>query len=234
MSRLMNITAFLDSYTDGTHEILAIPIALLSTLLKLVVILLRIATAPVRAIQFMVRNYPLLTIILITSFIITYSIVKRITRQSVVRYFLYVFIPYCVSIFYTIFGLIFPQVHTISRVIGVLLHPIRWLLGIAEQVDRRARPIRQVVEVFSPGGERRSEAGSVRRRSTSSVISYAERANNERIQCCICLYREKTILLRPCNHICLCNTCFQAIMNEELSTCPICRTEIESHIEVFL
>ncbi|VDO40536.1 unnamed protein product [Haemonchus placei] len=89
---------------------------------------------------------------------------------------------------------------------------------------QRARPIRQVVEVFSP----------VRRRSTSSVISYAERANNERIQCCICLYREKTILLRPCNHICLCNTCFQAIMNEEISTCPICRTEIESHIEVFL
>ncbi|KAK5974356.1 RING-type domain-containing protein [Trichostrongylus colubriformis] len=192
MSRLLNITDVLDDFAAGLNEFWAVPVTLLSTLLK------------------------------------------RISRQSVVSYFLYVVIPYCVSIAYTFFGLLFPQVHIISRVIQVLLHPIKWVLGIAEQVDRRAGPIRQVVEVFSPGGERRNPAGSARRRSTSSIISNAERANDQRTQCCICLYREKTILLRPCNHICLCNTCFQAVKSEQRPNCPICRTEIESHMEVYL
>ncbi|VDO78030.1 unnamed protein product [Heligmosomoides polygyrus] len=85
-----------------------------------------------------------------------------------------------------------------------------------------ARPIRQVVEV------------SGRRESTYSVISSAEKANDERIQCCICIFNEKTVFLRPCNHICLCEGCFRAVMNEDLPRCPICRATIESHINVFL
>ncbi|VDL82509.1 unnamed protein product [Nippostrongylus brasiliensis] len=219
----LNISHFFEDLADNAPAVLAVPIALVGAVFKVVAILLQIATFPLRVAQFIVR---------------------RITRQSLVSYFLYVFVPYCLSIVYTIFGIIFPQVHTVSRVIQVLLHPIRWILGIAEQVDRRAGPIREVVEVLSPRdrGEvisprdrRRNQPESVRRRiSTSSVLSNAEKANDERIQCCICLFREKSVLLRPCNHLCLCDVCFNAVMSEGPPLCPVCRTTIESHISVFM
>ncbi|VDM64612.1 unnamed protein product [Angiostrongylus costaricensis] len=52
----------------------------------------------------------------------------------------------------------------------------------------------------------------------------------EVLQCCICIYREKSVLLRPCNHLCLCEICLQAVLNEPPARCPICRSIIDSHI----
>ncbi|KAJ1349205.1 hypothetical protein KIN20_004675 [Parelaphostrongylus tenuis] len=111
---------------------------------------------------------------------------------------------------------------------------LRWLVGGDEEITRRAESIRQVIEVFSPRGQRQNQDQPVRRRSTSSILSAAEQANNERVQCCICIYREKSVLLRPCNHLCLCETCLQAVLNVSPPRCPICRELIHSHLNVFL
>lgn len=223
------------AFLNGICDVIPVPVGLLTTTLKVLVFFLNIATFPVRLAQTVAKSHPILTFIALSVIVVTFFIVRRIMRQSVVSYFLYVFIPYCISFFYTIFSFFFPQLRTLSRIIGVLLHPIRWFLGIVEQVDRRAQPIREVVEVLST---RSTSTGRIpirsHQRPTSSVMSSAERANDERIQCCICLYREKSILLRPCNHLCLCETCLRAVMNENPGKCPICRATIESHINVFL
>lgn len=49
--------------------------------------------------------------------------------------------------------------------------------------------------------------------------------------CCICLINERNIVFRPCNHLCVCNNC---ILNSNLQTCPLCRTEITETIVVFV
>ena len=52
----------------------------------------------------------------------------------------------------------------------------------------------------------------------------------ESLECCVCLSDNKNILLQPCNHLCVCESCKPNVGNE----CPICRTIIQSTIKVYL
>ena len=58
-----------------------------------------------------------------------------------------------------------------------------------------------------------------------------ERMRIERDQtlCMACCDKEKSILLTPCNHICVCEAC-----SYQLEKCPICMSPIESRVKVFL
>lgn len=58
--------------------------------------------------------------------------------------------------------------------------------------------------------------------------------------CVICLSEARTVLVRPCRHLCLCLTCFRDnysndndYPNPEPLVCPICRVVIESHEMVY-
>lgn len=57
-----------------------------------------------------------------------------------------------------------------------------------------------------------------------------EETVDDRLTCCICLVNSKTIKLSPCNHICLCQECF----NHGISRCPICRSHITGSERVYL
>ena len=48
--------------------------------------------------------------------------------------------------------------------------------------------------------------------------------------CVICQVQEKTVLLLPCRHLCLCEKCS---LRKELKDCPLCRLAIEDKIRVF-
>jgi len=52
--------------------------------------------------------------------------------------------------------------------------------------------------------------------------------------CCICQDRMKTILLRPCNHLSVCEKCLKGVLARRDKVCPLCREKIEGHIKVFL
>ena len=52
--------------------------------------------------------------------------------------------------------------------------------------------------------------------------------------CCICQDRMKTILLRPCNHLSVCEKCLKGVLARHDKVCPLCREKIEDHIKVFL
>jgi hypothetical protein len=43
-----------------------------------------------------------------------------------------------------------------------------------------------------------------------------------KLLCSICFDSEVTILLEPCNHICICQLCYNSLVKKE---CPICKTE---------
>jgi hypothetical protein len=63
----------------------------------------------------------------------------------------------------------------------------------------------------------------------SNTIYYSDNDGENKFVCCICLENEKTIMLRPCNHICTCSEC-----SDKIEKCPICRTFIENKEHVFI
>mmetsp|Transcript_8829 Transcript_8829/g.7890 ORF Transcript_8829/g.7890 Transcript_8829/m.7890 type:complete len:346 (-) Transcript_8829:20-1057(-) len=53
---------------------------------------------------------------------------------------------------------------------------------------------------------------------------------NEQRLCVICIEREKTVLLLPCRHLCLCEVCSTY---DSLTNCPVCRRKINDKINAF-
>eukprot|EP00758_Cryptobia_borreli_P009407 Tbor_TRINITY_DN5477_c0_g6::TRINITY_DN5477_c0_g6_i1::g.25434::m.25434 len=49
--------------------------------------------------------------------------------------------------------------------------------------------------------------------------------------CCICYDKSVTMLLQPCNHVCLCEDCANLLTST--ASCPLCREEIKSKSKVF-
>ena len=56
----------------------------------------------------------------------------------------------------------------------------------------------------------------------------------ENINCYICQDRMKTILLRPCNHLSVCEQCLEEVLTRRDKLCPLCWVKIEEHIKVLL
>ena len=53
---------------------------------------------------------------------------------------------------------------------------------------------------------------------------------DNKILCSICYDSAITLLLEPCNHICICELCYNSLISKE---CPICKTEILMTKKVF-
>ena len=51
-----------------------------------------------------------------------------------------------------------------------------------------------------------------------------------KIICSVCYDNSVTLLLEPCNHICICNICYESLVTKE---CPICKTKIDVTRKVF-
>eukprot|EP00747_Dinoflagellata_sp_TGD_P171515 gnl/TRDRNA2_/TRDRNA2_205806_c0_seq1.p1 gnl/TRDRNA2_/TRDRNA2_205806_c0~~gnl/TRDRNA2_/TRDRNA2_205806_c0_seq1.p1 ORF type:complete len:297 (+),score=49.70 gnl/TRDRNA2_/TRDRNA2_205806_c0_seq1:49-939(+) len=68
-------------------------------------------------------------------------------------------------------------------------------------------------------------------RDTTEALSRMQRERAERTQtatrCVVCLDRAKILLLRPCNHLCLCETCGGIVQH-----CPLCRQAVEEKVRV--
>jgi regulator of replication initiation timing len=69
---------------------------------------------------------------------------------------------------------------------------------------------------------------------TRNQLSEVEKNYNllsERNLCVICQDAQKTILHRPCNHLCLCGNCASNVT--AVRRCPLCNTTITERITVF-
>ena len=55
--------------------------------------------------------------------------------------------------------------------------------------------------------------------------------NNQLLRCVVCMERPRSILFRPCNHLSTCRTCSY---NSNISSCPVCRIQIDERIDVYI
>lgn len=66
-------------------------------------------------------------------------------------------------------------------------------------------------------------------KAKNNKISDLKETIGERLECQICREKRSTILLKPCNHQCVCDLCAR-----NLSHCPFDRTKIESFEKVYI
>jgi len=110
----------------------------------------------------------------------------------------------------------------------------------ARQASRIAELERLLAGDFSSGGHELEEveaAEETLKAALAKVSMEKERLIKERLHgdreqrtCVICQEEEKTTLLMPCRHLCLCGGC---AARPELENCPLCRAPIESRISVY-
>lgn len=62
-----------------------------------------------------------------------------------------------------------------------------------------------------------------------SLVMNTRRQTERETLCCVCLEGEKTVLILPCKHLCLCKPCSR---NKRIRTCPVCRTKIGRRMSV--
>jgi len=62
------------------------------------------------------------------------------------------------------------------------------------------------------------------------IIKESQDVQNEQRLCVICCHEERTIVLLPCRHLCLCGPCSE---HESLRDCPLCRKPIQHKFSVF-
>lgn len=67
-------------------------------------------------------------------------------------------------------------------------------------------------------------------------LSYELECEKDKRLCVICQDNVKNILLMPCRHVCMCQQCVLAIEQDhvQLVQCPLCRTPIQTILEVFV
>lgn len=51
-------------------------------------------------------------------------------------------------------------------------------------------------------------------------------------ECVICLAALRDTTVLPCRHMCMCASCARELQRQQVSTCPICRDEIESLLHI--
>ena len=67
--------------------------------------------------------------------------------------------------------------------------------------------------------------------SINAVVPSASEVVNEQQMCVICMVGLKSVMMRPCNHICVCSSCNS---QTQLINCPICRGRVEATESVFV
>jgi len=71
--------------------------------------------------------------------------------------------------------------------------------------------------------------------SKSEVKTILQQPANiqERMLCVICLDAEKSVVLLPCKHLCMCRPCMIKLFNIQ-KKCPICRECVRISINVYI
>ena len=67
----------------------------------------------------------------------------------------------------------------------------------------------------------------------SDVTRRKKEKFEEEMLCVVCQYEKKTILLQPCNHLCLCHDCVEPVLADN-RICPMCRKHVQQWTKVYL
>lgn len=56
---------------------------------------------------------------------------------------------------------------------------------------------------------------------------------NDNAECTVCMEKVKSIALKPCGHLVVCEDCLFSLGKEKDRHCPICRSAVRGHLRVF-
>jgi len=79
---------------------------------------------------------------------------------------------------------------------------------------------------------KKSEGGSSQESVENLLIREVEREREDKL-CVICVDKEKCIMILPCRHLCICESC-QIPLRTHRNICPICRKEVKQMIKAYL
>lgn len=65
----------------------------------------------------------------------------------------------------------------------------------------------------------------------TAATATATQKEEHSLLCSICYDDSISLLLEPCNHICMCDRCYKTLVKKE---CPVCKTEISSTKKVYI
>ncbi len=78
-----------------------------------------------------------------------------------------------------------------------------------------------------------SRSDALRRRPiVRSPRTSDESISEDRLVCVACVDNEKSVILLPCGHLCLCTTCSEWIMSHD-QKCPMCRRKIREAVDAY-
>ena len=75
----------------------------------------------------------------------------------------------------------------------------------------------------------KSTLSKVEERKSCLIANALNKTSDEQKMCVVCLDQEKSVLLLPCRHVCVCKVC-----SRQVDSCPVCRAQIVDKINVFM
>jgi Zinc finger, C3HC4 type (RING finger) len=109
----------------------------------------------------------------------------------------------------------------------IRLRPKKSVAEVVEELDLKTLDDREL-NVLSRCLSQKSSAITVE--ATQRAIAQKEK---EDTLCVICLAQEKTHMFLPCSHRCTCEPCARQVLFRT-KRCPLCRTQTQSIIRVFV
>ena len=70
--------------------------------------------------------------------------------------------------------------------------------------------------------------------SLKTTKNNAHKKKSKMLDCVICFENICDTIIFPCMHFIMCKQCFETIKNNGPKICPLCRTDIQTHSNVFL
>jgi hypothetical protein len=74
-------------------------------------------------------------------------------------------------------------------------------------------------------------------RELDAQVQFERNVTERRAKCAICLHKVSNRLVRPCNHLCMCERCARTLLlldDDEQKRCPICRDEFSGIDDAFI
>lgn len=213
--------------------IFSLPSFFFSLFLSILYWIFYVVTLPIRIFFNILFYHPLffivLLIVLLLLCIAVVAFIKKLSVVVVCRTGWAVIRPYIWSFTRSIIVIVFPQVGVFLNTVQLMLTPFAALIDLLTQLCHFLSPLR----VWSNRKNRRRTASDASSPG-GGRLSVTSRELRERMLCCVCCSREKSVLLQPCNHICLCAICTYELIDSDMPQCPLCRSEIISHVEVYI
>jgi hypothetical protein len=104
-------------------------------------------------------------------------------------------------------------------------------LTVLRADDEALREITEVAECDKLEQYLKASLSRYENHKAMLINKMVENNTEESRLCVVCQSAEKSVVLLPCRHVCLCRGCAN---NEQVKDCPLCRIHIQDKIAVFM